>query len=256
MKLITILGTAAVFAANVQGASLITGWDFSNFFTGNESWTVQGGPFVNQNNIVSLYSDLTGDGAANSNGNVQYLGGAANTTKAGQNLTVGTDIVTRPLGPEFGSNPTGSSGVNFGLRVNTAGQLLFSTSTQGTFFDFTDGASTVQFAATVAGASNATISWEYSVNGVDFFSTGDIHSVNNTLGSGGSLYTIDLDGFGGSYNGNIFLRGTYSGVSVGNELIIDNFQVNGESVVPEPSTYAMIAGFAALGLAYLRRRKA
>ncbi|GHC02275.1 hypothetical protein [Cerasicoccus arenae] len=257
MKLITILGSAALITANLSAASLITGWDFSNYILSGQSYTIQGGFGVDSNSIVSLYSDITGDGANNSNGTLTYLDGAAGTTVSSQsnNLTSGLSIISRPLGPNFGSSPVGSSANQFAMRVSNPGTLLFVTDTNGESFNFLDAGSLVQYAASTQGAVDATISWDYSFNGVDFFSTGDVHVIDNSLGTGGDLFTIDLDGFGGNYSGDIYLRGVVTGVTAGSELVMDNFQVQG-GAIPEPSVYALITGFAVIGLAYVRRRKA
>jgi len=89
--------------------------------------------------------------------------------------------------------------------------------------------------------------WELLING-NSVGTGTPGTNVSTSNQSGALalsgltgtVNFELDGTGASSSG-----GTYR---------IDNFQLTG-SVVPEPSTYAAIAGALVLGLAVLRRRR-
>jgi hypothetical protein len=98
-------------------------------------------------------------------------------------------------------------------------------------FDFT-------FAA-VGNGGTATVEW--LLDGAVF--------ATSTITSGGfNTYSYEL---GSSFYGNGVIEGRLTAGSVS----FDNVQFNG-SAVPEPSTYAAIAGIAGLGLAVYRRRKA
>lgn len=97
------------------------------------------------------------------------------------------------------------------------------------------------------------ISWEYSTDGSSFTDSG----ITSNIGGNEQLFTVDLsnvealDGVS-----DVFLRGTAENFDGGGDgftgsLGMDNFSAE---AVPEPSTYAAIAGALALGAAVARRR--
>jgi len=258
MKIVSTLSTVAVLAAtSAQAASLIAGWNMSNYQADNFPNTVEG----SITSIDSTYNDFAGDGLANSNGSIAYQGNAIGSVVAiTTNLTTGASIQTRVLGPGFNTPGSGFIGqTNFSMLVRpgaTGGNLLFSTNTGAEPIDFTAPASGVQFAATINlfGSDDAVLDWSYSLDGGNTFLGLQTTTIGEDFNAGGGLYNLDLSPLG-VHQGDLQLMAEVTSVTLGSELFLDNIQITGE-VVPEPSTYAAIAGALALGLAAIRRRRA
>lgn len=123
----------------------------------------------------------------------------------------------------------------FALVIDTTGFADFAPSgfSQPNDYNFT-------FSAFANSGGTASVEWFFNGNSLGSFTAnaGDHQAFN-----------LDLPAeFYG--NSGTTLIGVVSG-----DIVIDNPQINGVSAIPEPSTYAAIAGGLGLGLAMLRRRK-
>lgn len=242
---------------------LIAGWDFSpasdiNSETDLIDWEMQK---VVSGSTISIdeftHPDITNgtiywNGQFGSSGSMTYgnvddnVGGTQGTT------SVNRLIVNRPIGTQFSDLDGG------GVAPEALG-----------FFD-TDGAFTIHipamglwedFQVTYAGKSQASsansVAWSYSTDGVNFTSVG---GGPDSLSTSYTLKTVNLTGITAlAFADNVYLRASFSGVNNAGSIFektvaFDNIQVSG--IIPEPSTYAILAGVAALGLVALRRRRA
>jgi hypothetical protein len=111
----------------------------------------------------------------------------------------------------------------------------------------------LKFVASDLGSGvNSTINWSYSING----GTNSTSLGSSTVVSGGAAqYTVDFTAITGlNANADAVLIGQFAGNTT---AAFDNVQILGTAVaaIPEPSSYAALAGVAALGLVAARRRR-
>lgn len=156
------------------------------------------------------------------------------------------------------ANPGGSNYANIGLQVTDDGNEYFAlmlgstssgfnirsegTGTTATVLSTSDSSDVVLRLAWNAGTQ--VLSASYSTDGNSFNSVSNFNPI-----TGWTSATKD-DGFNFGVFGTSVLS---SGTIASNIVYADNFSV---SAVPEPSTYAAIAGVMALGVAAWRRRRA
>lgn len=114
----------------------------------------------------------------------------------------------------------------------------------------------LSYATRISSSATGTETWTYSLDGVNFFSLTSITGLSQ--GSFG-VQTLNLSSLSSTALDNqsaFYLRMTIGG-GTSASYAFDNFQLTGTAIsaVPEPSSYALIGGFGALGLAFLRRRR-
>lgn len=132
--------------------------------------------------------------------------------------------------------------VEVGIGTGTAGNYTRTPS----FFNIGD-AQDVTVRATYDGSSKI-MAFDYSTNGSTFLPTGVAYDLD------GVHAMIESPSFGGGMGlGLIGFQNGATGAITSGQMYYDNFAV---SAIPEPSTYAALAGLGALGLAFWRRRQA
>lgn len=217
--------TAGTLGGNTANSTAFNGSaikiDFSNLATATD-------PIINGKTFVSGY---TTQGQTNTT-----LGGYGNflddTTNrvAGDSTTGGSLIIMNPSGATVGKYITFSLS---SLGYNTL---------------------SLSFATRISGGTTGTELWSYSLDGTNFTSLG---SVTPTAGSFG-LQTLNLSSLSSTALDNqaaFYVRMTI-GTGTSASYALDNIQLNGTlSAIPEPSTYALLGGTGALGLAFVIRRK-
>lgn len=270
-SLLLSLALALPLAASAQ-VQLISGYNFGQFLGGGApsldgetgdtvgsvgaNWAgtnapplESGGGYVGNNSLTGNYSNGTGraywDG---SNGSTAFSlnGSGIVAVDVGANAINGRNVYNTQMflvGDDL----------NLALSTGGAGSLAFVTNTIG-FADydptaFVNAGASVNdanftFAASTPG-SDVTINWFLNDSVTSFASS-------TISGSTFSVYSVDLlSSFYGDMDAK--LVGVFSG-----SVMLDNVQFNGvtASAIPEPSTYAMMAGGLALGIAVFRRRQA
>ena len=254
-----VLALPALASAQVQ---LMSGWNFGQFL-GAGAPSMDGATFDTVGSIGANYTTVGGvfTAAPNSSsgdfvGNNALPGNYQAPAPAGRMFWDGTNgsstyaldgiaiVSNDSFGPNsvngatvngIGSMAFAGDGLNQALTV-TAGSLGILQDTS--LFADTLAGTDLTFAASVA--SPVTVS--FSVNGI---SAGSLNLSGSTM----TAYSFNLPA---SFYGVAAsqLVATFSGTAS-----IDNFQLNGLSAIPEPSTYAALLAAATLGLMVYNRRK-
>lgn len=262
-KLTSLVALSAGLLVSAQAQVMVAGWDFSGY-------AIESAGYSSIDNI-----SLTGQMDANFSQNLpQFVNAAPFGTvfydgsfgSTAFELSTGSPdlVVNNNLGTLGGTGGIGASGnINtlfaqgqpnnnaqaIGLTTNGAITFAINMTTFG--LGSAGEAWSLAFATQNIGDSNnsSSIAWDYSLNGSDFTSTGFSTAITNNATAGSvDLSSINaLDG-----QSVVYFRGTFSDVT--GASYIDNFQVFA-TAVPEPSSFAALAGVLALGFAAVRRRR-
>jgi len=268
-----VAGTAG--AANAQ--SLTAGWDFSQYSTaaGPGFSTTDGSTFTdsvnaNYSEFGSPQQDKPGADwpDANDFGTFHYDGTNGSST---------FDLNNKDVSPQGGGDLTVADRGFFGAggslntleaqgqpNTNSLGLGFQDSVVNGKAFTLAidlanfDGGSLGSGWSLSFGAVNdndadnsSTIGWAYSTDGSSFTDAGITTNVSNTA----QEKTVDLSSVSAlDDQTTVFFQGTLNGVEDNSTTFVDNFGVDA-TTVPEPSTYAAIAGVLALGLAAYRRHR-
>lgn len=271
MKKTLIIATAALSsfaAANAQ--DLIAGWDLNNFAAAN-SLRLSGNPFtgfVTTNTLDANYSafDPTngGVGIEAAAFGTAYFNGTNGSGFADPNATPG--VVSAQVGDLTGNQPL--AGVAFGGGNNNTSNfegvagtwtnsenLQVSNNFQGLVFSATPGPGgagaftdwSISFAGLTGTGSDYDVDVEYSLDGVNYQLVDTFTLTGNDTGFQSTVVAVAAN--------EMFFRLNTS--DAGNALPrFDNIGIIGTAtVIPEPGTYATIAGVLALGFVAYRRRK-
>ncbi|MGJ8649254.1 MAG: PEP-CTERM sorting domain-containing protein [Opitutaceae bacterium] len=186
-------------------------------------------------------------------------GSTASTVSTGISasiFSVGPDISSADFNSATSSGSTSGNHLRVGGFQDDAGDYLSFT------LDTTLASDALKF-------TGATLTFEYrmtstGLEGASLFSQKETAGSFTSLGSAVVLTddstwrtsaSISLSALGTLTAGeSVSFRLFGSGASGGSQQNFDNFQITGISVVPEPGTYALLAGISALGFVMLRRR--
>lgn len=241
--ILTGLASFTLAMLPASGQSLLAGWDFGNASSGDTS-------------VDANFTDLgAGDGPGAS------VFGALDLTNLvdDSNFETWGDVdsansLSANRAIDFADNRTVGVNDTFG----TANSLRVSDHADGEFFQFdlTLGSSYTDFefsyAAAVFNSGNTgTVQWSYSADGSGFTNVGAADTVTGLFGSSEEENQISLGAVSAT---NLSIRGTLSSFGTGDEMLVDNFQVGGNAV-PEPSSFALIAGVLSIAFVGARRRK-
>jgi len=244
-----------VVSRSVGSNSLIAGWDFNNGQSTASS-------------VNARYSDLFNPGqftgTVASPGNAAF--GTLHFTTNGGTFSgpqfrnelnfadIDRQILSRSSGTQFLGAQSGADGsISAETTAGNPRDFVFAVRSATAFNIFED-ISINYYAFNLGGSGSITVDWFYSTtNGGSKISTG---LQNVITGSSFSNFTADFSSINAMEGLNeLYIVGRVSESVSGASLAIDNFAVYGTAAIPEPSSFAALAGAACLGLAALRRRR-
>lgn len=205
--------------------------------------------------------------APNSTGSLQFAGSNAvntlNTNVSGTGLAgTGAKTFVAWINPtavnaailSYSPNSANVNGADLRLLINSSGKLRAEVT--GGFFEYAAGSSLVNngwvmVAAVFNGNTNTSSLYISSIGMLD----SSMLSVSaRAINTGGSASNFIIGGdHARSYSGGIDMVAVYTGAATESEL--DAIFANGVAVIPEPSSFSLIAGGLGLGLVLIRRRK-
>lgn len=270
-KVIAISALAIASASSVLAQTVIDrttgslttigGWDFNgsasaSFTSINARYNQQYNPYFTAGTSPSPGDSDYGTVFFTTNGGTFSSARSLNATQANAYDLLSTDGLT------VGNNSLGDVATNarslllssFSVSDNARASFRISTLTNFDSFENIN----VAYSARNQGANDATISWSYSLNGTDFTS---IAATSQTLSTSAafSVYTADFSAIGAIEGVNqVFIGLNYSETAAGASVFLDNVAIYGTAApapIPEPSSFAALAGAACLSLVALRRRR-
>jgi hypothetical protein len=234
----------------------LAGWTFSQFL-GEGAPSIDGDTGNSTDHIVAVYrgsfqpDNNVVDGTIVVNNGVAGYATATYGDWSFSNFSISnaTDVRADTVGGLNNENSVTLDGVN--MSLNDAGGMGLSFGLKNTKWSLT--------VDTTGFTNAATSDFTFAANGVGGAATVE-WLVNNTvigtssIATGGfATYSLDLPA---NFSAAGILEGRLTSGSVGT-VTFDNVQVNGAAAaIPEPSTYAALAGAFGLALAVYRRRKA
>ena len=253
----SLLAAALPAAALAQGTTL-AGWTFSQFL-GEGAPGVNAETFETTNFIAATYRGSFNPDSNQVDGVIVGVNGGAGYTNtsfgswsfANFDFNNAVDVRADTFGALNTQNSTTLDGKQMHL---TDGQgMMLSFNVQNTLWSISadtagytnvDGADN-DFTFAARSTAGATVEWLY--NGSVFATT------VVAAGSSFNTYGLDFVGDGSGFYG----TGVLEGRLVSGVVSFDNAQINGQpSAVPEPSSFAALAGLVGLGFAASRRRRA
>lgn len=276
--LLTTLVLAAASAASAQTPTLTTRADGSLTLIGG--WDFNGvGTATSTSSLVARYNQQYSPyfaSGSNGNGNAALTAKLYLTSASGAGATFSSarafDVTNAPVydllstdGLQVSNNSLGDqTTATRSLLLSTTGVLnnaraVFEVSTLNLNNTFSD--INVAYSARNQGSAAAAISWSYSLDGGSTF-TPIAGSSTAFAASQASfaVYTADFSSVAALEGVSSLLIGLdYSETAAGASVFLDNVAIYGTafaSPIPEPSSFAALAGLAGLGLAASRRRRA
>ena len=256
---LTSLAVAGLVASSAH-ASMIAGWDFSQY-TGDGFMSVDGGGSFT-NTLAANYSDLDptfGAGAESATFGTMYVNGQFGSTNVAAGSGTEPFLPSAAAGGSLSSNLTAPGGTDFDSFTVLASEGQLSTESLAMI---AAAQSVVVFAAdlgsvpvigsdwsisfggkTANGTSSVGIA--FSSDGVSFTSFG---SANLTTVD--TLFTINL---GTAATNNAYVRLTFNPSGI-NQPLIDNVAINASLAVPEPGT-ALLGSLGLVGLVIAGRKR-
>lgn len=186
-------------------------------------------------------------------------GSTASTVGAGISasvFSVGPDISSSDFNSSTSSGSTSGNHLRVGGYQDDAGDYLgftLDTTLTSDALKFTGATLTFEYRMTSTGLEGASLSSQKETAG-SFTSLGSavVLTDDSTWRTSASISLSALGTLAAGESVSFRLFG--SGATGGSLQNFDNFQVTGLTVVPEPNTYALLAGISALGVVMLRRR--
>jgi hypothetical protein len=264
-----VVATAATAVAqtvvtrDVGSLTTIGGWDFNGnsgttSLVFNARYNQQYTPYFTAGNGPSPGSSTYGQLNFNANGADFGSARSISTSNASNYDLLSTDgllVSNNSLGDVVSG--TGRSVLLSTSAVSNNNKAVFTLSTLTTANTFTG--INVAYAARNQGSAgnDAAIAWSYSFDGSSWNS---ISGSSDTIAPSGSAYNAFAADFSAvtAIEGlsTVYIGLDYSETAAGASVFLDNVAFYGTAAaIPEPSSYAALAGVAALGLVAARRRR-
>lgn len=249
MKSKLLVTLTALVAASSAQAALIAGWDFSQY-------TADGFRSIDDNITVDVlsanYSSLAAIGPASAPFGTMFIdgtNGSTNDSAASLIIPTAALLPVANLGSFENSSVLTSNGQPFfnNLALLGAGSanVVFKADVSSiSAFNY----ETWIFSFGAVTTTSNSLGLAYSTDGISF--TG---LTSQAITSTDTLYTVALPAI---TTDELFIRVAFSSSGV-DAVAIDHVAINATAIaaIPEPSSYAAIAGTALLGFAALRRRR-
>lgn len=239
-------GSAGTISGVISGTGSLTktgtgSLTLSNTHTYTGATTVSAGTLKVSGSIAtSSLTTVTTSGTLKGTGTVGALtvtsggilapGNSPGTFHAGNTTFAGGGVLQFEL-----NNATGSAGTHYDLLAISGSLDL--TATSGAPFTL------AVTSLTLANASGLTVNFDSASDYAFTFVT----TTTGITGFSADKFSVDTSAFTNPFSG------TWSVAQSGNNLVLNYAAA---SAIPEPSTYALLAGIAALGLAFHHRRRA
>lgn len=257
-KIVTTSLLAAALPVAASAQTTLAGWTFSQFL-GEGAPVISGETFENVDHIVATYrgsfepdSNLVDGVIVGANGSAGYDNASFGSWSfANFDIANGGEVRADTFGALNTANSTTLDGKQMHLTDQQGMMLSFNlkdtlwsisvadtagyTNVDGLNNDFT-------FAARGNGGV-ATVEWLFN---------GSVFATTEVASGGFATYGVDLPS---GFYGVGLIEGRLKDVSVGT-VSFDNAQIGGASAIPEPSSFAALAGLVGLGFAASRRRRA
>jgi hypothetical protein len=251
------LSAQTVVSRDVGSLSLIAGWDFNNGQATAASVNAR---------YSDLYSPAQFTGSVSSPGSAAYgtlhftTNGGTFVTEQFRNSTAGLfdidrQILSRSSGTQLlGQQSGGDGSITAETTFGNPLDFVFAVSSATAFNNF-ENLSHNYYAANLRGSGSITVDWFYSTsNGGAKIATG----LSNVItGSSFTNFTADFSSIDAMEGlDELYIVGRVSESASAASLAIDNVAIYGTAAaVPEPASFAALAGAACLGLAASRRRR-
>ena len=272
-----IFTSSLLLAASLQAQTLVDrpdnsrtvigGWDFNGFTAGNTGSLTLNARY-NQQYTPYHTAGTGGQGDADYQATLYFTTNGATFSGARPISTANApvyDLAADGLGSNNSLGDTSTNARSIALSAVTPAHVLdnaravFRVQTLTTF-DLFEGIS-VAYSARNQGSVNATISWSYSINGGASFIA--IDGSADIIAPSASFAVYDADfssvlALEGVKDLLIGMEYTESGANA--SVLLDNVAIysatSSLAPIPEPASFAAIAGLMGLGLAASRRRRA
>jgi hypothetical protein len=246
---LTALALAAFVGSSAE-ATMVAGWDFSQYAGDSFMSTDGGGSFTNT--LDANYSDLDptfGAGAESAAFGTMYVNGQFGSTNVPAGSGTEQFLPSAAVGGSLVSNLTAPGGTDFDSftvlasegQISTESLAMIAAATSIVVFEADLGSVpvigsnwSISFGGRTANGTSS-VGIAFSTDGVNFTSFG-----SQNLTTVDTLFTVNL---GVAATNNAYVRLTFDPVGI-NQPLIDNVALNATLAVPEPST----AVFGALGL--------
>ncbi|KAF0094808.1 MAG: hypothetical protein E1N59_1543 [Puniceicoccaceae bacterium 5H] len=279
-----LIALAGASASALSGQILVAGWDFSQYRAG---YSAVGTGYTGVDSLWANFSGL--DTLGNANGfsgpndyhfGTFYYGGQYGSSQMidaaspfttywanSGNLTSNDGAATNPYyGSTFNGTLKNQYLTDEGQETINPYSVQFVSDFSGESFVFEANVGDgyigngwgLSYAGKMASGGTTTLSWEYSLDGTNYMSTGITHTFTTT-DSAFDLSLADLVALDGADE--VYFRGTLGTISstLGEIPLLDNVAITAGEVasvaVPEPSTYAALGGLFAGALVFWRRRR-
>lgn len=246
-KTILTISALAAFACGASAqTALVAGWQFDNAVSFTDDTAPSQTINADKTQVGAL---IDGDAPSIGSFTITYdanlFQGDVDRVSGSLNSGLNGSVTGRdPLDPFQTGNGRFIANSITEFSVNAV-SMIFAVDTNGAEF-YNDW----KFSFGAAATGNIATTWTYSTNGVNYSA---VTGTTTAITGADALYTFDIANV---ISDELYLQLDLTGLNSldSNQLVLDNIALTG-TVVPEPSTFAALAGALALGYVVVRRRR-